>query len=108
MTRPSRRRRLNVGASEIGSPVRAGGPQTAVRSYRKGKGQATLAVWPKTPIRNFVAVQRHAVAPETLSLDERISVTRDMLSETFRSDRAQRREELCQFRQKKLPPILAG
>jgi hypothetical protein len=62
----------------------------------------------RTRLWPFVAVQRHAVALETLSLDEPISVTLDLLSVTLPNEGAQRRDELCQLRQKKLPPISPG
>jgi len=96
---PSRRRRPNVSASEIGSPeLLPCAPKRVLGVCQINRTR----LWP------FVAVQRHAVALETLSLDEPISVTLDMLSVTLPNEGAQRRDELCQLRQKKLPPISPG
>ena len=93
-------------------------PRNAL-SVRDAKARSsTLAVCPKRVVGGvgkinrtrrcgFVAAQRHADAPGILSFDECFSVTLDMLSVTLPSNRT-RRDELCQLRQKKLPPILPG
>jgi hypothetical protein len=123
---PSRRRRLNVSASEIGSPIGAGGalfPPRNRLSVRNAKARSSSscapAVCPKTISRGFAKLTIHACKGLCCGAATRCRTRNSLIRRTFfrhsrhvigeaPSDRAQRRDELCQLRQKKLPPILPG
>ena len=79
---PSRRRRLNIGASEIGSPVRAGGANRCPFVTQR-QGQAALAVWPKTSSRSFAKLTIHAYKVLCCSAATRCRTRNSLIRRTY-------------------------